>query len=129
MNKLTIPFEIHNITHGLQKASGLMSWDQDRLVLEFQIEDVVIGLFKSDVEEASISVSDLLNVEFHKNIFTAKFVIEAKSLKAIKDFPGTEQARCELKIKRRDRQKAARLASNIQLAISEHRLNEMSDME
>lgn len=129
VNNLTIPFEITNINHGLQKASGLMSWNQNGLVLEFQTEDAVIGLFKSEVEEASISISDLLNVEFTKNIFSAKLIIEAKSLKALQDIPGTEQARCELKIKRRDRKKAARLASNIQLAISEHRLNEMDDME
>ncbi len=106
-----------------------MSWNQNRLVLEFQTEDAVIGLFKSEVEEASISISDLLNVEFTKNIFSAKIVIEAKSLKSLQDIPGTEQARCELKIKRSDRKKAARLASNIQLAISEYRLNEMDDME
>lgn len=129
LNNLTVPFEITNITHGFQKASGLLSWDQDRLLLEYEIEDAFVGLFKTEVKEASISISDLLNVTFNKNIFSAKLIIEAKSLKVLQEIPGTEQARCELKIKRNDRDKAARLASNVQLAISEHRLNEMDNMD
>lgn len=125
MNNLTVPFVIDNISHGLQKAGGLLKWEEDRLILEFQVEDAIVGLFKSDVEEVTIPISELQGVEFKKNIFSAKLIIEARSMKTMRDIPGSEQATCTMKIKRGDRDKASRLVSRIQLALSEYRLDQM----
>lgn len=127
MDTLTVPFEIANINHGFQKASGLLKLEEGHLVMEYQVEDAIVGMFKSDVKEVSLPISELLEVEFKKRFFSAKLILRGQSMKVFQDVPGTEQARCELKIKRGERDMAARLASRLQLALSEYRLDQMDN--
>jgi len=128
-NSLRLPFEIPDIDYGLRKADGLLRIDKSMLVLEYRIKDGLFGVLKSDIEEVRIPLRDLDSVEFKKKLFSGRFTIYGRSMQALEEVPGEQGTMVELKVKRRNRKTAQRLASQVQLQLSELRLDEMSGDE
>ncbi|MDR8392210.1 hypothetical protein NC796_13730 [Aliifodinibius sp. S!AR15-10] len=122
-----VQFEISNVNHGLQTASGLLKLVGEQLVLEFQLKDAFFEVFKSDVEEITIPLRELQSVELKKGWFSSKIILEARSLRVFDEIPGTEGGECKLKIKRKDRKDAENLVSKIRLTMSEMKLKDLDD--
>lgn len=122
-----VQFEIPTVSQGFRIAKGLVKLAGEELQFEFQVTDAFLEILNSDVEEVTLPLRELQSVEFKKGWFSSKIVLEARSLRAFDDIPGTEQAECVLKIKRKDRDDAARLVSKIRLVMSEMRLKDMDE--
>lgn len=122
-----VQFEIPTVSQGFRKAKGLLKLVRGDLQFEFQVSDAFFEIISSDVEEVSIALSDLQSVEYRKGWFGAKIVLEARSLRVFEDIPGTDQAECILKIKRKDKPDAERLVSKIRLVMSEMKLKDMDE--
>ncbi|MDX1671832.1 MAG: hypothetical protein R3211_05785 [Balneolaceae bacterium] len=125
----TVPFQIPNVSHGLQTASGLLKLGEDGLALEFEVKDSLVGVLKSGVREVDIPYSKLESIEFEKGWFSGKIILEGTSMRVFEDLPGVDVATCTLKVKHGDRREAEKLISRARLALSEHRLNEMGDAD
>ncbi|MDX1618761.1 MAG: hypothetical protein R3224_08245 [Balneolaceae bacterium] len=122
-----VPFEIPTVNQGFRIARGLVDLEGERLAFEFQVTDSFVGILKSDVKEAEISLTDLQSIEYKKGWFSSKIVLEANSLRVLNDIPGTEMTECVLKIKRKDRKKAETLVSKARLVMSEMRLKDLDE--
>lgn len=120
-----VPFEITNLNHGFQKATGLIKLEGEQILCEFRVVDAILGMIKSDVKETRIPLSDLHSVEFKKGFFRSKMIFEAQSLRVFEHVPGSEQGEWEIRIKRKDRDDARDLVSKIRLALSEMRLRDL----
>jgi len=120
-----VPFEITNLNHGFQKASGLIKLEEEQILCEFRVVDAFLGMIKSDVKETRIPLSDLHSVKFKKGFFRSKIIFEAQSLRVFDRVPGSEQGEWEVSIKRKDRDEARDLVSKIRLALSEMRLRDL----
>ena len=126
IERTRLPFTIDNVYGGFAKVNGILSIRKDILILEFQVkENVFGGLVKSRPKELNIPFGDLESVEFKKNWFVANFYVRVYRLQDVSDIPGNEDGEIKLKIKRKDREKAATMASHIALRISEIRLDMM----
>lgn len=121
----SVPFEIPTVNQGFRVAKGLVNVDGESLAFEFEVTDAFIGILTSDVQEVRLPLSELQSVEFKKGWFGSKVVIEAQSIKTLKDIPGTEMTECVLKIKRKDRREAENLVSKARLIMSEMKLNDL----
>ena len=123
----SVPFEIPNVSHGFQKAGGLLKLEDEdeRLVLEFEVEDALFGVFKSGVREAILPLRKLQSVEFKKGWFSSKVILEANSLRVFEGIPGASQGECTLKIKRENRKEAEKLISKVRLILSELKLKDL----
>ncbi len=122
-----VQFEIPNVNHGFQVASGLLKLEGEHLILEFQVKDAFFEVIKSDVEEVAIPLRDLQSVEYKKGWFSAKIILEASSLRALDGLPGADQGECKLKIKRKERKEAEKLVSKIRLVMSEMKLSDLDE--
>lgn len=122
-----VQFQIPTVNHGLQKASGLLKLEGEELVMEFQVKDALFEVFKSDVEEITIPLRDLQSVDYKKGWFSSKIILEARSLRAFDDIPGSDQGECVLKIKRKEKKDAENLVSKIRLTISEMKLRDLDE--
>lgn len=120
-----IPFRITNIDHGIREADGLLRLEDEKLVLEYQLKDSIMGVFKSDVEIMRIPIEKLSDASLKKRLFTTKLMLQASSMTFFDEVPGSNHGRLELKIKRRDRKAAENLASRITLLLSEARLRNL----
>ncbi|HKK46567.1 MAG TPA: hypothetical protein VJ964_13665 [Balneolaceae bacterium] len=124
-NNQSVPFEISEVSHGLQKAQGLLRLKKEGLEFEFEVEDSFIGYFKSGVTTLLIPFGDLEEITFKKGWFSSKVILEGTSMKAFENLPGTDVATCTLKIERKDKKEAEALISKARMLLSEYRLNQM----
>jgi hypothetical protein len=121
----SVPFEITDINHGFQEAKGILKLARDGIAMEFEVQDSLVGIFKSGVKNLEISYADLESVEYKKGWFRAKIVLKGVSMRVFEDVPGTEHATCTLKVKREYREAAQNLVSKARLYLSEYRLSQL----
>ena len=123
----SLPFSIENLNGGFMKIEGILRVEKQKLVFEFQKKDAVIEAYKSDVQSVEIPVKDLEAIELKKGMFSTNLVLHARTSSVFNDLPGKELTERILKIKKKYRDVAASISSNINLTLSEIRLNELSD--
>lgn len=121
----SVPFEIPNVNHGFQVAKGLLKLRSDGIELEFETKDAILGLISSGVKTLQLSYSDLESIRFDKGWFSAKIILEAVSMRVFEDLPGTGQATCTLKVKRKHKEEAQKIISTARMQLSEHKLDQM----
>jgi hypothetical protein len=112
-----VPFQYDEVLGGLANCQGLIRIDGKDLCLEFQVQDAVVGVFKSPVKEIRIPIRDLSSVELERRWFglSTKLAIQANRLETVQDIPGMKQGRLLLHIARRDRPAARRLVAELSL--------------
>lgn len=122
----SVPFEIPNVNHGFQKAKGILKLRSGGLELEFETKDAILGIISSGVQSVHLSYDDLESIRFDKGWISAKIILEAVSMRIFEDLPGTEQATCTLKVKRKHREEAQKFTSTARMHLSEHKLDQMN---
>lgn len=125
VNNRSVPFEITEISHGLQELKGLMRLHDQGIELEFEVQDAILGFFKSGITKLIIPFSDLESISYKKGWFSSKVILEGNSMKVFEDIPGTDVATCVLKIKRKNRVQAEKLISSARMHFSEYKLNQL----
>lgn len=108
------------------KLDGILRIEKGKFHLEFQKTDAILETYKSDVKELTIDLSEIAMVEFKKGVFLNKLIIHAKRAITFQDFPGNHLTERVLKVKRKHREIAASLSSNVNLELSERKLRELS---
>lgn len=123
----SVPFEIPNINHGLQRANGLLKLEEDGIELEFEVQDAFLGIISSGLSSVFLSYEELQSIRFNKGWFSGKIILEAISMQAFEEIPGTEHAECTLKVKRKHREQAQNIISKARLKLSEQKLSELQE--
>lgn len=116
----TLPFFIDNACAGLAHCHGLIRDEGKELVIEYQTQDAIAGIIKSDVREARIPVSEIAGISLLKSWFgfSTRLVIQLVSMKHASGLPGMKQGRFELPISRRDRKTAEGLVASVSSYLS-----------
>jgi hypothetical protein len=112
-----------DLNGGFMKLEGILRVESGTLVFEFQKKDAVIEAYKSDLMTAEIPISDLSMMEFKKGFFSNKLIIHADRPAVFNEFPGSELTERVLKFKKKHREIASNISSNVNLILSEHRLD------
>jgi hypothetical protein len=95
-------------------CEGLMHRDGDRLHLEYQIIDGILGVLKSGVKQVDIPIADLVSVDLARGWFGGlRIVLQARRMEAVQDVPGMSQGRVELLVARSDRDLARKLVDGL----------------
>lgn len=122
-----IPFKIHGVNAGFTEVDGLLKIEKDRLSLEFESADAIIGIVKSDLKEVTIPFESIKKVEFVKKWFSAQIFIYTRNIAALKDVPGSKSGMVRLSIKRNQKREAMNFNSHLQLVLSEFKLKQLGD--
>lgn len=117
-----IPFEMEDKWQGFAKTSGLLSFDGEYLIIEYQTVDSLFGIFRSDVRRIKIKADKLNFVKHASGITKNNLIISAKSLKTIEPFPSKNNYEVLLKIKKRYKENVNMLVSRVNLRIAELKL-------
>lgn len=121
----SVAFTIPNVNHGLQVAKGLLKLGENGIQLEYEVTDAFLGIVDSGVQTTHLNYGDLKSIQFKKGWFRARIILEASSMRIFEELPGTEQATCTLKIKRKDREEAEKIISRARMLHSEYKLDQM----
>ena len=123
----SLPFVIENLNGGFMKIEGILRVENEKLVFEFQKKDAVVEAYQSELRTVEIPVSELDMLEFKKGWFSGKLILFAKTARSFGDLPGKDLTERVLKVKRKDRELAANISSNLNLKLSEQKLKELDD--
>jgi len=100
-----VPFKINDVSL-FTEAEGLLRNEGAHLCFEYQTQDGILGVFKSEIQQFRIAFDDIASVTFAKGWFGkwwgAKIVIQCDSMDTLQALPGASQGRIELHIARRD---------------------------
>jgi hypothetical protein len=110
----SFPFSFNPVHGGLSAVSGVCRCEDDGIVCEFQIDIGGLGL-RSGIKELRLAYVDMEECEFRRGWFGGKVIIQARGLKALSDFPGTEGNQVVFKVRRKDRTRAEMIATEIDL--------------
>jgi hypothetical protein len=101
-----VPFKINDVTV-FTEAEGLLRNEGAYLCLEYQTQDGILGVFKSEIKQFRIAAGDIASLTLTKGWFFgkwwgAKIVIQCDSMDALQALPGASQGRIGLSIAARD---------------------------
>lgn len=122
-----LPFFIDDVYSGFARSEGILTLHDDTLEIEYQTKDTVFGVVKSKPKSLHIPLKEILTFEYKRNLFVSRMKVGLRKLGLMGDFPKSEQNELVLKIKRKDKEMAKRLASTARLRISEIRLEQMDN--
>ena len=123
----SLPFSIENLNGGFMKVEGILRVEGEQLVFEFQKKDAVVEAYQSDLKSVTISLTELDMLEYKKGWFNAKLILHGKRGDSFGELPGPDLIERVLKVKRKHRNIAANISSNLNLKLSEKKLNELED--
>ena len=120
-----LPFYDNELNGGFMTMEGILRIEKGEIHIEYQKKDAIVELVKSKVKSISIDLNDIDLIEYKKNLFGARLIFHAKRATVFEDFPGSDLLVRTLKVKRKHRDIAANLASNVNLYLSELKLKEL----
>jgi hypothetical protein len=110
----SVPFTIQY--GGFMECHGLVRGEGDCLVVEYQSQDRVCGLFRRRARSVRVPLADLEAVELRRDGWFGRrkqLVIRAKSMLALESVPGSRQAELALDIARRDQAAAEQFVAGL----------------
>ena len=126
-DRLSLPFTIPDLYHGLAHAVGRLRLEHEGIVLEYRVADAVLGILKSRVHDIHIPFDEIENIQFKNGWFRKRIFIQTYSLHSQASLPGSEGGIIRLKVTRQDKESALETISRINLHISESRLERMDN--
>lgn len=127
-----LAFFIDDLYAGLAKASGLLRLEGEAIILEFQVEENLIGgLVKGQPKVFRMNLRAIESVELEKKWWwrNPRLILRVKRLRDLEGIPGSKEGEVDIKIRRQDREDAKAMVSRINLLLSEIRLADMDDQE
>jgi len=98
---------------GLMGSEGLVFIEDDKVKIEYQTSDAVLGLLKTGVKEVSIAVADIVSAKIEHKFWSTELVLQSRSLKIFRSLPGHASGTLRLKINRQSGIAAQNLVDSI----------------
>src|SRR3954451_12392962 len=108
---ITLPFKISGLYASLAELHGIGHLEEGSLILEFSLKDAFVGVLKSRPREIRISLGELKEVALKRRLFWSVFIIRARRMRVIAEFPGSKGDELRLRFRRRDWDTARELAT------------------
>lgn len=124
----SVSFTIKGVHGGLTAVSGLITLKEQAFELEFESADAIIGFVKSDLKTITVPFSSIRRFDFESKFLRGnKFILQVKTMSAIKDVPGSKSGRVEFYVDKKDKEDALALVSKFKMDFSEFRLGELDE--
>ncbi|MCZ6917810.1 MAG: hypothetical protein O7I93_13620 [Gemmatimonadetes bacterium] len=117
----TIPFKPHDPDAMLTETEGLVQLYDDELVLQLETKDAFFGRFKRSFE-VRLPLDEISSVEFKAGWFRTQITVQAHSVQAVTDVPGSRLGSIRLRFRRKYREEAAQLAEMIEDSVHDLRI-------
>ena len=98
---------------GLMQSEGLLFIEEDRLVIEHQTVDAVLGIFKTGIKKTEIHFNEITNVRLEPKFWSSELVLQGRSLRTFRNLPGSSSGILYLKINRQSNTAAINLVDEI----------------
>ena len=118
----SLPFKITNAAHGFGEAAGILRLEDDTLLVEFRIQDNMVGILKSEIKVVEVHFEDLEEVSFTKGIFGHSLKIRIPWMALSDQIPSEKPGEWTFRIVRKDAEIALDFVSSIRLVKADEQL-------
>ncbi|MGX5173200.1 hypothetical protein ACUR5C_04125 [Aliikangiella sp. IMCC44653] len=119
MKSISIAVKLQSSYEGLMESSGLLALKDTSILLQYQSQDSLLGMIKSDVKEVELPLKHIEEVQFKKSIFGHKIIISVDDLKLSAKLPGSQSNQISLSVARADADQGSDFVRAIKLDMSE----------
>lgn len=98
---------------GLTESQGIISLEDDKLLIEYQTMDCMVGFLKTRVKVTEIELENLTSARLVQGLWATELVLGGKNLRTFGNSPGSAGGKLKLKINRLSRRAAERLTRDI----------------
>jgi hypothetical protein len=117
MNVVPFKFQFGGFYDFVSEGRGLLKDEGDYLTLEFQQQDVWLGIFNSAVQSIRVPVNEVVSLELSKGwlgaySLCASLMLQTTNIQLLDDLPAASQGRVQLKIARKDIEAAERFVED-----------------
>lgn len=122
----SVPFSIEvgvgDVLNGILEIDGLLSFEKDTLLLEYRTSVIPgFSLSGAPLKTVRLLLSDLQDIDYREKVFSTRITFTPRRLSMIEGIPGDHSTDLKLRVKRRNRHRAAELISEIQIAFAKER--------
>ena len=103
---------------GLTETQGLVNLEGDKVVVEYQTLDSMVGFLKTSVKCVEIDIENLTGARLEEKLWSADLVLQGKNMRTFKNAPGSSGGRLRIKINRQSRKAAESLAQEIRARLT-----------
>ena len=123
----SLPFSISDVYEGLAEVKGTARCEDNVLTLEFQTQDSLVGLLKSQVKTIHLPLHALAAMHFQHKLFTAFITLRVHSMSLAQDIPGSRQGEVRLHIARKHRKVAHAFVTELGLRRAEQQVRRLDE--
>ena len=117
----SLPFSV-SAFGGLARADGLLRLDGHSLVVEFQIQDRLLGWLCSDLKELRIPISEIDGIALETHwLRRPRLIVQTETMRVSRQIPGSRHGLFELTLAPRHELAAKHLISTIETAKADGR--------
>lgn len=102
---------------GLTETKGLVSLEDNNLLIEYQTLDSMLGVWKSRVKVVEVPLADITTVRLERKLWSMDLVVQGKNMRALRNAPGSVGGTLRLKINRQSQTAANRLAQELKACL------------
>lgn len=109
----TVSFTVSDPS-GLMESEGLVYVKDEKLIVEYQTSDSVLGLLKTGVKSIEVNLDDITQSSLEHKFWSSELVIQGKSMKIFGGAPGSSSGKLKLKVDKEFHQEALNLLAKLQ---------------
>jgi len=98
---------------GMTETSGMLTLEDDKLVLEYQTVDAILGVVKSGIKAVDIPLKGLSSARIEQKLWNADLILQGKTMRIFNNAPGTAHGQLRVKINRQSLAAANELVEDI----------------
>ena len=124
MNPLcVVPVRLPESWGGFATNLGVLQFDGESLVIEFQTKDAMFEVRLSDIQRVTLPLPALTAFAWKPGWLGGVLDLSVASLELTRAIPGCDQGCIRLKVDRKDRAAAENLANEVHLALANRVIN------
>ena len=86
--------------NGLTDTQGMISLDDEHLVIEYQTADSMLGLLKTSVKVLEIPYKEIAGARLEQKLWKTEFILQGKSMRSLGKYSGAKRGSIRVKIAR-----------------------------
>ncbi len=122
----SLPFSI-SAYGGLGRADGLVRLEGHSVIVEFEVQDRLLGWFRSELKEQRIPLSEIDDIRLETRWFRKpRLVVQTETMRVSRQIPGSQHGTFELTLEPGHELAARHLISTIEIAKADGRASHQS---
>lgn len=123
--RIAVPFKIDQVYGGLGEAHGILSFDGERLCMEFQTRDAMFGILKAPIQSVTVDLEKVSSMEIRKGVFRSSLIILLSDFREAVKIPTSQAGEIRLRVAKKHYDELRTLDTEVRSVMTNRSLDEL----